>query len=777
MTAMGERLRERTYDRRRLKVLSLLMLCFPGLTHAGALAPLRVDPALLGGRPAAQIRGVAPDAPVSVKPELSDGETAVRALSIRGLRTVEVVAEGEAEIERGDFRLSADRLTYNELTDEVTAEGNVRMRRGEDTLTSERGTLIVHERSGQFESPTYSFVTPSRSDEQAGKPIVGRGEARSITLEGENHFRMEGATWTTCKPETSDWYIQADEIELDFDRDVGVAKGTSLIFKGVPMLYWPSMSFPLAEQRQSGFLVPSIAASNKTGFDLAVPYYWNIAPNYDATIVPRLMSRRGLQLGAEYRYLTPTYQGQTRVEWLARDRETGEARGLGSIQHQHALTDRLHASVNLNAVTDDQYFEDLSSTLSVASRRNLLKEGRLDYYGGWWNASVLAQGYQTLSGDEPYRRLPQVVLSAFRDDLAGGMEFTLESEYVSFQHPDNDQIDGRRMNLYPQLALPFVRPGWYVTPKVGMHYTRYDLDTPVTAGGATGITRSLPIVSVDSGMVFERDSRMFGRAFQQTLEPRLYYVRIPYEDQSEIPVFDTARFDFGFPQIFTENRYVGIDRIGDANQVTAALTSRFIEAQTGIERMRVTVGQRYHLDDRRVALPDESLSNFGRTDILASFSGRISRSVSLDAATQYNPENQNTQRTNFRIRFQPAQKKVLNIGYRFSRDVLRDIDISAQWPLGGRWYGVGRLTRSLEDSRVTEALAGVEYVSRCGCWALRTAVHRFAINPDDVTNAFFFQLQLTGLGGIGPSPENLIRRSVPGYGVINDSLSDPWFGR
>lgn len=777
MTAMGEHLRDTTYDRRRLRVVSLLILCFPGLTNAGALAPLRVDPSLLGGRAASPAAATAAAGEaVSVKPELSDGETAVRATSIRGLRTVEVVAEGEAEIVRGDFKLAANRLTYNELTDEVVAEGDVVMQRGEDRLESSRGNLVLYERVGQFESPEYSFVIPSRSDDMPGRAIVGRGKARSISLEGENQFRAEGATWTTCKPDSEDWFIRAEEIELDFDRQVGVAKGSSLVFMDVPLLYWPRMSFPLAEQRQSGFLVPSVAASNKTGFDVTVPYYWNIAPNYDATIVPRVMSRRGLQLGAEFRYLTPTYNGQTRVEWLPQDRVTGEARGLGSVQHAHALTQRLHASVNLNAVTDDEYFEDLSSTLQVSSRRNLLREGRLDYRGDWWQASMLAQGYQNLRDDEPYQRLPQFVVSAYRDDLPGGAEFIFDSEVVNFRHADDAFIDGRRYNLYPQLALPFVRPGWFVKPKIGFHFTSYDLDDPVMPGGATSITRSLPIFSVDSGMVFERDSNLFGRAFQQTLEPRLYYVNIPYEDQSEIPIFDTARYDFGFAQIFTENRYAGIDRIGDANQITAALTSRFIEADSGIERMRVTVGQRYHLEDRRVALPGESLSNFGRTDLLAAFSGRISRSISLDAAMQYNPENENTQRTNVRVRFQPERNKVFNIGYRFSRDVLRDIDVSAQWPLGGRWYGVGRVTRSIDENRITEALAGLEYVSTCGCWAVRTAVHRFAITPNDVTNAFFLQLQLTGLGGIGPSPVNLLKRSVPGYGMINESVSDPWFG-
>lgn len=719
------------------------------------------------------------------RPQITDGTTTVRAQNLHGLRSIEMVAEGDAEVRREDSTLTADRLSYNELTDEVIAEGNVRLEGNGAVLTSPRGSMVLYERTGEFEAPTYAVTTELESELTGERrEIVGRGGADRVLLEGENQYRLARATYTTCEPETDDWYIRANEIELDYDNQVGVARGSALVFKGVPMLYWPSMSFPLGERRKSGFLVPTAGASNKTGLDVSVPYYWNIAPNYDATIVPRVMARRGLQIGGEFRYMSSSYEGQVRGEWMPQDRVTGEARGLGSVQHYQRITNRLTGSLNLNAVTDDDYFEDLSSVLAVASRRNLLREGRLDYAGGWWNASALMQGYQTLRDDldAPYQRLPQLTLSALRSDLPGGLEFGFSSEYVAFRHRDDRfldgslALDGNRLHAYPQLSLPVVRSGWYITPKVGVHYTRYDLDDPVRAGGPTSISRSLPILSLDSGLFFDRDTRILGRDVQQTLEPRLYYVHIPYRDQNDIPVFDTARFDFGFAQIFSENRYSGLDRVGDANQLTAAVTTRLIDTDTGIERMRATVGQRFHFEERRVGLPGEQLSDFGRTDILGQFSGRLSRTVSLDMATQYSPETGNTQRANARIRYQPEPMKVFNVGYRYSRDVLRDIDVSAQWPLHNRWYGVGRVTRSLDEKRTTEALVGLEYVSRCGCWAFRTAAHRFAVTESDVTNAFFFQLELTGLGGIGPSPINLLRRSVPGYGVINDPISDPYFG-
>lgn len=714
------------------------------------------------------------------------GETEVRALRILGVRAVELVAEGEAELLRDDIILSADRLIYNELTDEARAEGNVRLLWGEDRMTGEWARLIVHEWVGEFDAPHYFITRPSRARPgEAAADVAGSGRADKLYFEGENQYRLVNATWSTCKPESPDWYIRTDELSLDYDREVGVARGASLVFKDVPILWWPWMAFPLAEQRQSGFLVPTLGASNRTGIDVSVPYYWNIAPNYDATIAPRFMGRRGLQLAGEFRYLTPTSQGESRVEWLPRDRVTGDARALGSVQHRQRISPTLFASVDLNAVSDDAYFEDLSSRVAVASRANLLREARLHYAGGaWWSASALLQSYQTLSGDAPYRRLPQLLVNARRADLPAGTVFAFNGEYVDFQHPDRGRAEGRRFTLYPQLSLPFERAAFFVTPRVGVHHTQYDLGRPLP-GGRTSITRTLPIVSVDSGLFFERDTHFFGQVYEQTLEPRLFYVHVPFRDQFDIPVFDSARYDFGFAQIFSENRYSGGDRIADANQVTAAVTSRLIDPASGAERGRATVGQRYYFSDQRVTLnqlgqrPVESLRASRRTDILAALSGHLTRSTSLDSAWQYNPIDSLTERFNIGVRYQPEFAKVLNVSYRYARgDLLtglEDVDVSAQWPLTRRLYGVGRITRSIRDNRITEAIAGVEYISECSCWVLRTAAHRFATDPQRVTNALFVQLELKGLGSIGPSPVNLLKRSVPGYGKINEPIADPFF--
>ena len=838
----------------RIRLIPLLLLCMSGASFAESLSPLKVAPELLrGARPAAlkagagavsaaPVRGAvvpqAPAAPASpaaspvttpsapaveravpaaaaaavvpvaappaaestpeaapvsppVPPPL--GATAISALRIHGARGVELVAEGEAELQRDDTVLTADKLTYREPTDEAVAEGNVVLSRGTDTIRGPQATLVVGDRTGRFESPQYQ-LSRARDPAPAGvapRSVSGSGETDVLMLEGENQYRLNNATWTTCSPTDPDWYIKASELELDYDREVGTAHGSSIVFMDTPIFWMPWAEFPLNGQRQSGLLPPTFGSSNKTGVDFTQPYYWNIAPNYDATIAQRLMSRRGLQVGGEFRYLGVDYQGTTRVEWMPEDSVTGEERRLGSIQHQHRFAPNLFGTLDLNAVSDDEYFEDLSSNIGVASRVNLLREGRLIYAGGWWSASALVQRYQTLSPEgsapnaEPYRRLPQLALNAVRADLAGGLTGALESEVTRFEHADPDVHDeATRFVAYPQLSLPLQGASWFVTPKLGVHYTSYDIDRAPGGYDTTAVTRSLPIVSLDSGLFFERETRILGGSYLQTLEPRLFYLRVQDKDQRDIPLFDTNRFDVGFAQIFAENRFSGNDRIGDANDLTAAVTTRFIDAETGVERLRALLGQRYYFSDQTVFLFDESeLRRAGTgTEMLAGLGGRVTNSISVDSYLQFNTETSQTERLNASLRYQPGFARTLNLSYRYAPNLavddgiigLEDIDVSGQWPIARQWYGVGRVTHSLKDNRVTEAVAGLEYDG--GCWVFRTAMHRFAIDESDVTNAIFVQLELNDLAGIGSNPLGLIKRSVPGYGKINDSSADRVFG-
>ncbi|MDR1463427.1 MAG: LPS-assembly protein LptD [Azoarcus sp.] len=723
------------------------------------------------------------------------GETRISALRIHGTHAIDIVAEGEVELQRDALTLTADRLTYREPTDEVVAEGNVRLRQGDSAeMSGPAATLVVGPRTGEFREPKYS-MTRSRPPIEEGDPprlVSGSGKADLLQLEGENQYRARNASWSTCPAPDPDWYIKAWDLELDYDREIGVARGSSVVFKDVPFVWLPWAEFPLAGQRHSGLLPPTMDSSTKTGFGVTLPYYWNIAPNYDFTLSPHYMSRRGMQLGAETRYMGASYRGTARVEYLAHDSESGQKRSLGSLQHQQWLTPGLYGALDLNAVSDDEYFEDLSTRVSMASKVNLLREGRLMYVGGgWWSASALAQSYQTLSPDPrnpvvtPYRRLPQIALNAmrpaeFRDAIGtSGLDFAWNSEFTRFTHPRKDYVDASRLTAYPQLSLPLQWSGFYITPKVGLHYTRYniDRDRPV-AGMREDITRSAPVFSLDSGLAFERETSLFGTNYVQTLEPRLYYLSIPYRKQDDIPLFDTSRYDFGFAQIFSENLYTGGDRLADARQLTAAVTTRLIDPATGAERLRLLLGQRYYFADQRVTLNHfdeqgkmvelETARTSKRADVLTGFSARIGKHTSFESLWQYNPREYETERYSVALRYNPGHTRALNLGYRYVHDVLRDVDISGQWPLWGKWYGVARLTHSLKDSRLTEAIAGLEYDG--GCWVLRMGGHRYATREDEVNEAFFLQLELNDFTSIGPGGNvvNMIRRSVPGYGRINE---------
>lgn len=705
------------------------------------------------------------------------GATVVVADRIGGQQDIEMVAEGDAQLARDGTRMRADRIVYREVEDEVEASGDVRMWRGEDIITAPRATLQMAEQTGEVETPRYEFsrVVPARDDETMSRTVVGSGGADVLKLEGENQYALENATWSTCKPADPDWYLKAGELELDYDRDVGTVRDTTVVFKDVPIFYMPWAEFPLAAQRKSGLLPPTFGTSNKTGVDLTVPYYWNIAPNYDATFAPRYMSRRGFLLGGEYRYLADDLKGSISAEWLPRDEVSGQTnRAAASVRHTQALGSGFNTYINYNSVSDKAYLEDLNTQLSVASQTNLLREAGVTYSpGSWWSAGVLAQSYQTLTGETPYRRLPQLTAGgrkAFFDDRA---DFVMSSEWVRFAHPDASKPEGSRFTVYPSIEMPLGGTAYSLTPKVGVNFTRYSLNRPLVAGEEQ-INRTLPIFSLDGKVAFERETTWGGTEAIQTLEPRVYYVRVPYEDQSMIPNFDSGLYDFNFAQIFSENIFSGGDRISNANQITAAVTSRLIDASTGVERMKFAVGQRYYFADQRVTLPDVAPRTGRRADVLASFEGRLSKDVSLDTGWQYNPREKETERFNAGLRYQPGFAQVFNIGYRYTRDVLRDLDLSAQWPIARRWYAVARYNRSLRDHRVTEALAGLEYAG--DCWVLRTAFHRFATTENDVTQAIFLQLELTDLASVGSSPVDLLKRSVEGYGIINQSMADPVFG-
>ncbi len=701
---------------------------------------------------------------------------------MEGYANKETSASGNAELRQDNVSINADRLLYLYATDEVQASGGVRLERDGDRMSGTGLRLRVHDNIGQFDHADYEFSRPGRS---GFAPVRARGTAEVIKLEGKDKYHLENATFTTCKPGDNDWYLQAGELDLDMTRDLGVARRGKLVFKDTPIVYVPWVDFPLHNQRKSGLLPPSIGSSTKSGVEISTPFYLNLAPNRDLTIAPRELSKRGLQLTAQLRYVGLDYDGNASFEHLSNDRVANITRFATIIQHNQRFSSNLTGYLNINKVSDDNYFRDLSSRINITSQTTLPRDGMLTYNGGWWIATARAQRFQTLQDPgnpviPPYDRLPQFTLNATRQ-YVGGVDLGLNSEFVKFNRGsgfagaiagvNTSDVIGSRLTFYPSASLPLIMPGAYLTPKLGFHSTSYSLarnpvDTPET------IHRALPIASVDSGLTFERDTDFAGRSFRQTLEPRLYYLYVPFRDQSKIPLFDTGLADFNYATIFSENLFNGGDRIADANQLTVAATTRLVSPTGGQEVLKATVGQRYYFQNQQVTLNDNvTPTRTDKTsDFLAALSGRISRYWTLDSALQYNPQRNFFDRLGIGARFQPETTKVLNLGYRFTRGSLNQADVSAQWPLGGAWYGVGRYNYSLRDGRLVEGLGGFEY--NAGCWIGRVVVQRFASATGSFSSGVFVQLELNGFSRIGSNPLETLKRNIPGYSRLNQTRPD-----
>lgn len=692
---------------------------------------------------------------------------------IDGQENTRLSAKDQVRVERGTATLISDQAYMDLVTNDVFAEGNVLLVRNQNTIRGPRARVNIDTWFGEFETPAYTLSTLSRRTsakskrlfiENQRRTVIGSGHADVLKLEGENQYRLHNATYSSCEGPDPDWYLRVSDLKLDTDRMNGEGHGTVIVFKDIPILYSPWLQFPLDGRRQSGLLPPSLGSTSNTGADMMVPYYLNLAPNYDLTLAPRLMSRRGMQLGGEARYLSRMSYSTLRGEYIQNDQVTKTTRSLVAFKHNQNFGYGLTGAIDYNSVSDKTYFADMSSKIASTSTANLNRQLTLNYGNGSWLTSTLqVQKFQNIKDDQPYERLPQLTVLARQPDLAG-FSLLLPAEFASFSHPVLDK--GQRSVLYPQISYPIQGAEFYLTPKLGMHISSYQLERRTTVG-QEHLTRAVPTFSLDAGLNFERDFSLGNKDYIQTLEPRLYYVKTTYRDQSLFPVFDTARADFNFAQIFSENAYVGQDRIADASQVTAGVQSRLIRAETGEQWLSMALAQRYYFSDQRVTLPGETVRTGRVADILAAVSGKAFRDLTIDAALQYDPREDMIQRTSLGLRYQPDFAKVASLTYRYKKNEIRDINVTGQWPLWGNWYGVARYNRNLRDHTISAALGGLEY--KAGCWVFRSVWQTLLNTSQRRNNSYFFQIEFNDFAAFGNNPINLLSTTVDGYGKINEA--------
>ncbi|HKA43293.1 MAG TPA: LPS-assembly protein LptD [Burkholderiales bacterium] len=742
----------------RLKLQSIslaVMLAFPVAAGAQQGLKLKSQPTLVLIPP-----GQKEDVPVFLEAD-----------TLRGHSEMETEAEGDARLRKRGQAMFADWMRYDKPTDDVTAEGNVRIEQGTDVVEGTRLKFNLETEYGFMEDSRYSLHRDPKpiGQRQPFEPTDGRGTAEMLLFEGPKKYRAEHANYTTCGPGNDDWYVRAEEFQIDKSRNVGTARDASIIFMDVPIFYSPYLTFSLHQERKSGFLSPHYGSTSTGGAEFTLPYYWNIAPNMDATFSPRVITRRGVQLNTEFRYLEPTYKGDAHLEVLPDDRAFGgDDRHAYFVNHRQVLPYGWVALLNLQRVSDNNYFTDLSTKVALTSQVQLPNEATLSRGGTWagglgvYSLSASVQRWQTLQVDPlvpvtaPYNRQPQLTFTATRPDVLH-TDFDFQGEFVSFDHPT--LVTGKRLIAYPSLSVPLETSYAFVKPKVGVSMTRYSIDP--NASGFQDDNRTLPIASVDSGLIFERQMNLFGTRYLQTLEPRMYYVYIPFRDQSRLPVFDTGQQDINFTTIYSENQFAGGDRINDANQITIGVSSRFLSPETGSERLRVGVAQRYYFSTQQVTLPGVPVRTSSSSDLLAALSGAVAPHWTAEAGWQYSTDFSQTQKFNVGTRYQPAPGKVLNLSYRETINSIRQFDISAQWPVREGWTGLGRYNYSLQDKRLLEALAGIEYNG--DCWAIRVVAHRFATTSSQTSTTFFVQLELNGISRIGSSPLETLRRNIGGF--------------
>lgn len=754
-------------------VLGVSVIC------VGALAP---KPSI-----AAEM-GCAVDTPPIALPEPSADSTLVADQA--SLQDEVAEATGNVRLERNGQALEAPFVRYDRKSGRAQARDGLQYYRPGVFLTADSGDVLVNDETGEFKQANYSILTNG-----------GRGQAATVNALGGGRFELTDADYTTCDGETKAWLLSANRIELDRTSGRGEAFDTVMRFYGVPVFYSPYLNFPIDNRRHTGVLPPTIGSTSDSGFELAVPYYFNLAPNYDATLVPRILGKRGLQLGGQLRYLYAHHRGEFDGEYLPSDNEYDDDRALFHFEHIGQLTPHLGVEANYTRVSDDQYFDDLSNDLAGTSTSQLEQAVRLTAVDTGLRFTLLAQDFQTLDdydddndnldrafSNEPYKRMPQARLEMLTPSTP--VRAGLDAEFSNFQR--DDDIDAYRAEARPRLLWGVDRGGWYANSEASYRVTRYQLRnfdnannfSPADTGGDDVITRDIPQFTFGSGLRF---ARSFNDGWVQTLEPRAQYLYTAYEDQSDIPIFDSGVADLHFDRLFSDNRFVGSDRIGDANQLTLGVSSRFIEPESGRTVAKVDFGRVTGFRDLRVNMPASGEIGYGDrgSDYVAGLELRPTEHITARTTVQYDPDDSRVNRASATASYRTDAGYQLDLGYRRYNDYrpLRVVDridddntrttlvpgayedleqtaVGLRAPVTENLDVLGRWNYSLEESQNVETLAGFEYRPSC-CWAGRVAWRRYvADNDGSMDTAIMFQFVLNGLGQFGDTVQSFVDDDV-----------------
>ncbi len=725
------------------KLRLLALACSFVATAAPAAAPDRLHCEAPEPSAAAEVTTFTPAAD-DEQIRLEAGEAEVRLGGAASL-------SGGVVVGRSDFLLEAERAEYDPAERSLSLSGDVHYGGADAEVRSQLAEFSYDAGRLRFEDAEFGLNARG-----------SRGDAGVLQIDREGRLTLEDVTYTTCPPNDDDWLLRGREIRLETARGMGSARNVRLEFLGVPILYAPYLSFPITDARKSGFLIPDIGSSGRSGTDVSVPYYWNIAPNYDATLTPRILTRRGIQLNTEFRVLTGNSEGIAELEYLPSDNETGEDRIYMNLRDRTIINDRVRALLAVRSVSDDNYFEDLGGSLSETSITHLNQSLSFDYPGRHWYLAADFRIFQTIDSsitglDEPYRQLPRFVANGNWPATGTGFSWGVASELTYFDR--NEGVTGWRFNARPRLTYSLERPGWFLRPEVAFDHSRYGLDQTLP-GEEDRPSRSVPLYSVDSGAVFERT--LAGGRRVQTLEPRALFVHVPYTAQDDLPVFDTVEPDINLVSLFRKNRFVGPDRLTDTDQVSIGVTTRILDASSGRELLRATLGQTRYLSAQGISLPGIAPISADSSDYIAELGFGVYGNWNVDLGYQWNSDTDTTTNSEVRLQYRPDDSKVVNFSYRYRRRSVEQGDISWSWPIGDRWNFVGRYNYSFREGTTLERFFGIEY-ENC-CWGIRLVTRRYISRRDRTADtSIAIQLELKGLTSVGDPADKLLERGILGY--------------
>ncbi|MBK8814112.1 MAG: LPS assembly protein LptD [Methylococcaceae bacterium] len=735
--------------------------------------------------------------------------------------------EGNVEMKRADQKASSNAANYDSVSETLDLHGNVYYSEDDLAIHTESASLKLASDEARLRETL--FISPAT-------PL--RGKAEAVYRDSDTLSRYKGVAYTACVPGNQDWIVHANDLKMNKTSGYGSAKNAWVEFKGVPVFYSPYLSFPLDNRRLTGFLAPSFGNTQSGGFSFSAPFYWNIAPNYDATLRPRYYTKRGVMLAGDFRYLTKSSQGSVSAEYMPEDTTVSAddpirstSRYLASIKNKTQFSPHINSNVDLNLVSDKFYFAELGNALSFPNFSHVRSVADVSYIDQGISLIGRLENYQTIDPNltgrlRPYRRLPQLNLNLNHTFDAIPSEIGINNEFVYFQHDKSSLVadsvpDSLRFNIEPYASLPWHNASAFVTPKLSFKYTQYLLDN-VNPGQPDSVSRTVPIASIDSGMFFEKDVSLSGNSMLHTIEPRLFYLFIPKVSQSDIPIFDTSFYDFSFNSLFRENRFSGTDRVQDANQITPALTTRLVDSKTGLERLKLSIGDIFYFQDREVTAPlvrigrrflESRVETSSFSPLVGELSSQINEHFAVETGMQWDPERNDVVRGKAILHFVNNPGEIVNLGYLYRKNTLiqdtfdsktntqlaseldidlasaqllrsntalirsNDIiqsDVSFRWPVVNDWFAIGRWQYSLLYNQTQEGFLGLE--KETCCWRFRiigrryvnniTAAANSPINQDTPANSqtgVFFQIEFKGLTGIGEKLDDFFSQSIYGY--------------